>query len=61
MLALGIIKDIIREPAESKITIQAYFEQLYAKNRNKKRNGQILKKQKYQNTRKEIDNLHSLF
>lgn len=31
------------------------------KNRKKKRNGQILEKQKYQNTRKEIDNLYSLF
>ena len=38
MLALGIIKDIIREPAESKITIQAYFEQLYAKKQKQKEN-----------------------
>ena len=29
--------------------------------RKKKRNGQILEKQKYQNTRKEIYNLYSLF
>lgn len=36
MLVLGIIKDMIREPTESKIIIQAYFEQLYAKNRRRK-------------------------
>ena len=36
MLTLGIIKDIIREPAESKIIIQDYFEQLYAKNQKEK-------------------------
>ena len=36
MLTLGIIKDIIREPAESKIIIQAYFEQLYANNQKEK-------------------------
>lgn len=52
MLILGIIKDMIREPTESKIIIQAYFEQLYAKKQKKEREmNKFLEKQKHQNTR----------
>lgn len=51
MLILGIIKDMIREPTESKIIIQAYFEQLYAKKQKEREMNKFLEKQKHQNTR----------